>query len=253
MACAGHSYEKIGDILGVSGHTVAAWKARSPSAKKVWADAVTAWPIFNHKLAAKPINAEELLQAYCVEKKSLTDILTEFGLPKTRVVRLLDYLGIDRRKDHIQVVQNTENLVDIQNIIKAYKKGASLKYLSKKWGISMNTVRSHLEKNGIRIRNVSEAKKASHKLNQKRSITHKRKLKTVANIMVAQILYKDLHNIQEIASALGLSKQAVHYYLKDPLWVTPLRHLEWDKGLGFVPYVRASELLQNELKGGENL
>ena len=239
MACAGKSYAQIAACLGVSQHTVSFWKiGASAETRQAWQDAVDAWPIFDHKLADKTLDADELLHAYCVEKWSLTRIQSELGYKKARVIRLFDYLCIERRQDAVQVKQNTRNALDIKMIIRQYKAGMSLKDLREMYGGSMNTFRRHLIDAGVKIRGVSEARKAK----QKRTLTRKRPLKTVARVHVAQVLYTDLHNLIEISSALGISKQAVHYYLSDPLWKVPVR-AGYDKGRGFVPYTRTQELL----------
>ena len=241
IICAGKTYKEAGAVLGVSKETVGSWKRKYRS---IWNSAMESWPIFHHKLAAIPLNAEKVIHAYCVEMKSLSQIEAEMGLRKARVIRFLKYVAIPRRKDAVQVAQNTANRLAIHKVASTYKNGTSLKDLSMQTGFSINTIKAHLEKAGVRIRGVSEAKRVSGKKRQRRRTGNqkrKQSQKTAERIALAKRWYTEEHNTSEIALGLGISRQAVDYYFAHPLWDIPRRAELYDIGRGFVPQLPCGE------------
>ena len=250
MACAGLTYKEIAPKFGKRCHiTIAKWRKRYP---KIWDEAVNQWPIFNHRLGDVPLNAEKLLRAYCEEKQSLSSIKKNLGISPTRTIRFLNYVGIQRRKDSAQNIQNTKNDLDIQTLADRYRKGETLQRLSAESGKSMNTLKRHLKEAGVKIRGNQEAQllkaKQNRPLKMAVSSTFKKDgtphhAKKVARIKVAQILYERGHNLSEIAAALKVTRAAAYLWPKDELWEIPIREKN-DTGLGFIPVTNTNELME---------
>ena len=253
MRCAGRTFEEIGAVLGKARLTIFKWQRKYAS---VWQEACSEWPIFDHKLAAVPLDAEALLHAYCVEKQSLTQILVEQRIPKTRSIRMLAYLGVPRRQDSEQVHQNTANCLDIETLAKKYQQGRTLQQLSRETGFSINTVRVHLEKAGVTMRGIAEAKRWASSLTALEILERleqqeigRRNPEVVARLYAAQVLYAQRHNVGEIALARDRTRACVYQWIEDhPLWVIDRRPCLRDEGRGFVPYPRVVPLIEAYLK-----
>ena len=254
MACAGKSYMKTGECLGKSKATIASWKRKYP---KIWDAAVAQWPIFNHGLARQPLNAEQILDLYCDQQLSLEQVCRETQIEKPRLIRFLDYLGIERRRDSEQNIQNTLNDLDIKKLCHRYRRGASLQQLASGTGKAIGTIRRRLVAAGVQIRGNHAAKNLQKKRQKvpklkKDGTPRRRNPLTIARIKTADVLYKRGHNYVEIATALGnLSRQAIGHYTDDPLWTSPLRNIRNDPGRGFVPHTNAKELLDSYLKAAK--
>lgn len=117
--------------------------------------------LYEKRVVRPPLIAEnELRRMYIDEKKTMKEIAKELGHDRNAVARAIKAYGIERENHYVQY----NDTLDDEWISLYLDEGLSTFEIAKRFNCSHNTVKKHLRRCGIDIRDMSDAQRISHNL-----------------------------------------------------------------------------------------
>ena len=117
--------------------------------------------LYEKRVVIPPLIAEnELRRMYIDEKKTMKEIAKELGHDRDSVARAIKAYGIERENHYVQY----DDTLDDEWISLYLDEGLSTFEIAKRFNCSHGTVKKHLRRCGIDIRDMSDAQRISHNL-----------------------------------------------------------------------------------------